>query len=182
MMRELHLSDTGSFLQSQQNGYLTSLINDINPQFEYHLGNRNFGINATDAITGGIAVPHNSMVFQANGIAAYVSNASEKTNAVGMYSLARASAASVRLWGSNPVATDNGFATVTVTGIEVDVNASQRSTVAQGITVQGGWSAQPDVANGVRIVVPSGGYHWLNGLGTDDSAAVNGLVLEHRRR
>lgn len=174
---ELHLSSTGSFLRSQQNSYLTSLVNGINPQFEYHSGNRNFDINTTDAITGGIAVPNNSMVFQANGIAAYINNASEKTNAVGVYSLARASADSIRVWGSNPVATDNGFANITATGIEVDVNASQRSTVAQGITVQGGWSAQPDVANGVRVVVPSGGYHWLNGLGTDDAAAVNGLVL-----
>jgi hypothetical protein len=161
------------FTNTQGNVPNFVLLNGINPITEF--SNWQGGNNATDALAVGVAVPSTSTVFGAFGLAAFCTNASTATAAAAGFFSGRSTAAGVTVWGINPAVNDSGFAS-TIQGAEIDVGASNAATVAAGVNVTSGFSA--NVTNSTAFSVGSGGtYPWQWAFVSHDGAAVNGLWL-----
>jgi hypothetical protein len=127
-------TNAGVFTNTQENATLTSSINGLNFGTEYQAAQgNNF---TTEGFSGGVVIPSNSTVHQADGISGFVTNSSTSTNAVGAYSQTRCLANNTTCWGANFVSRDvAGLTTgVTLYGNEIDVNPLSPTTAYNGIT------------------------------------------------
>ena len=167
----LNASPTGVYTNTQMNQIATFLLNGLDPETEFQAEQ---GANyATEALTAGIDIPSSATVYQANAVAGYVNNDSTTTNAVAGYFSGRSGASSVDIWGINAIVQDTaGQTSVSMIGIEVDINANNVGTSGAGITVTGSFSAQPTSFEAITIGKP-GSNQFTAGL-TVKAGAVSG--------
>jgi hypothetical protein len=172
----------GIFTNLTMNTPFSALTNGLSPLTEFQSAQGSE--YSTDGVTSGVSVPASSSVFQVNGLAAYVRNASATTAGVGLYAQGRCNAATngARCWGANLVATDhldNGDASSTSStlyGIEVDwdptnsgdagvgeLSIANASTGMTGQTLGTAFEAQ---ANSKANLI------WHDGFDTADGAAL----------
>ena len=166
----------GIYTNTQMNLLLSSILNGADPSAIYFAS---YGNYATEALTGAIDVPDGSTIYQANAVSGYIKASDASTNSVAGFFLAQTNINGASVWGLNPVVIGSTANTgVTITGIEVDVNVNNASSVAQGITLQGSWSANPTTAAGIRLITPGGtSRKWTSFLSSDDSSTDLGLFL-----
>ena len=134
----------GIYSSTQQNEEFTVLLNGLSPsaQFSAQQG----GLHATEAITGGIAVPSTATVHQESAIAGYVTTQSPTTNAVAGYFQGIATANGTGVWGINAIVSDTGITGAnTIYAAELDVNAGSTSPTYLGLSIVGASSVQPAV-------------------------------------
>lgn len=165
------------FTNTQMNLYAASLLNSIVPGTEY---SGSFAGNfATEGLTGGVAVGSGSTVYQANGVAGYVDASSTTTNTVAVFGLAKAKAASTKIWGSNFVAETGNNAITTAVVQELDANNFNASAaVFNGLSILGGSTQQPIAGNAISIGAMGTGIKWPTaGIFIGDGAAANGMVI-----
>lgn len=176
----LTLSNPGVFSNAQMNVYLQSLVNGCSPSTEIG-GNA----NATQAITGCVAVPAGTVNNNSAGVAGFATSLADSAgrahgNAVGGYFQGKAIGANSAAWGINFLAYNQGTASgVNITGFEGDIGVDLGSTPAY---VRGGVLALSNGPNGsgtmpvnsigleiLSIVAPT--LQWNRGLQIDDGAA-----------
>lgn len=164
----------GVFTNSQMNEFVQALVNGISPltEFQAAQGGTHY---ATEALTGAIAVPNTSTVYQTNAVAGYVNNASTSSNPVGVYGSGRALVNSVKVWGINSVAmAGNGITGAQLISCEVDLNnntgsdaTSGQSNLMVGISIQSGGSNKGQT--GLFIASSASGNHWQNGISVNNA-------------
>jgi hypothetical protein len=165
----------GTFTNTQMNECWQSLVNGISPDTQFHAaqGSPNY---ATEAFTGGIAVPTTSSVFQTNAVAGYTSNASPTTNAVAGYFSAQALANGAHVWGLNPIVMDNGFAAAMI-GIEIDNNVTNVATTGAGLTLLGSFTVNPTSYPALVVAKPVGTGLWSSGIIVSNNATSSGVGI-----
>lgn len=130
------LSVPGQFTNTQMNESLQSLLNGCS-QLQVQAEP---GIFDTEALSGCIVVPGSSTVYQTNALAGYTVDQSPSTYADGLYTVAKAGANGVFLWGINPVCADTSylgtFADVTCNN-EIDQGVQSTTTAGNGLMLTG---------------------------------------------
>ena len=125
----------------------------------------------TLALSGAIIVPTGATQAGATAVGGYIVSNSSVTDAVGVQGFAFANAAGALIWGANFVAYDQvGVAGATITGIEVDVNPNNSTTIAAGISVGGSGLASPAQSRAFTINNLGPGIPWIYGFLTMDGA------------
>jgi hypothetical protein len=124
----------GTFTNTQMNQYLSSFVNGISTHLYHDVGYPGF---ATEAITGGMAVPSTAGIEQANGLAGYTTTACDSggrinCNAVGVFTYALTTGNGAAAWGANPVVSDSASVSSNLTGIEVDTGVGGTPTYVRG--------------------------------------------------
>jgi hypothetical protein len=166
-------AQTGVFTNTQGNVPFSVVLNGLNPATEF--SNAQAGNNATNAFTAAMAIPSGSTVYQANGIASFISNSSITTLGVSGFFAARSTLTGGKIWGINEDINDGGFAS-TLMADEVDVNISNASTVSDGLSVTATFTAHATNTSAVAIN-SSSTYPWGWGFISNDGAATIGLWL-----
>jgi hypothetical protein len=171
---------TGTFGSSQANLNMQISINGLNFATEY--SSQQGGNHQTEALSTGIVVPNTATTFQASAIGAYlVSNRipTPPGGDVAGYFSARAGVSGANIFGINTVATDSGFANVSLNN-EFDYNITNTGTFVVGMNVVLNATVPLTNVNGsngyvVRSVNPAG--KWSVGFYSATGAATTGLYL-----
>ena len=142
-----------------------SLLNGIN------IATENAGVNQTQALTGGIAIPNTSTEQEADGIGGYVNNSSTTTNGVAVYGRARIPVNGIAggVWGANFNITNCSMCTGSkMTDLELDMNQNgPDATFAQGLVQDGidiisAGTNKP--RNGIALTATAGANYWQLGM------------------
>lgn len=128
--------NSGTFTDTQMNLPMTSSVNGLNFQTEFQAA-EGLTHGATEAISGGIAVPSASSVLQANGLGGYTNNSSTTTFAFGGYFQSRCLANGTHCAGINDVAIDSGSLTSGVSLIGNDMVLAPRSVSTAYVALNG---------------------------------------------
>lgn len=170
----------GVFTNTQQNDSFYVLLNNIDPgtEYTYNYGGAQY---ATEAIVGGVKVPIDATVWQANGVAGYVQNFSTAlpTAAVGIYGNARCMSTGTKCWGGNVVSTSVSGANSELHGFEIDINAKNAADTATALSINGAWTATPSSSNAIVVARPNaagGTYRWGSALAISEGATSGGTA------
>lgn len=176
----LNIANGGVFTDTQMNLYLQSLINGLSPTTEFQ-GAQGAHVD-TEALTGGIAVPNGSTVFQSSALAGYLTNSSSNTNGVGGYFQCSVLTNSTKCWGANVVSRDVASLTngITLYGLENDVNPQNATSAYSNIigydavldTTQTGNYGAAFVAN-----TNAAGLSWAQGFATQSGHVLVALSV-----
>lgn len=124
----------GTFTNTQMNLGYSFETNGLTPLDGYQLSHS--GHVATLGVVTTMAVPSGSTVYEADGFASYVTNASTTTGACAGSFYAYNVAAGTTSYGLNPLVSDQGHVS-TVVGAEFDIGASNTGSTAYGINMIG---------------------------------------------
>lgn len=178
--------NAGTFSNAQMNLYLQSLINGCSPSTEIS-GNA----NATQAITGCVAVPAGTVNNNSAGVAGFANSLADSAgrthgNAVGGYFQGRALANNSAVWGINPLCFDaQGLTGHNITCAEIDVGVSLGSTPAylRGLTIIaspgiGGVGTPGTNSIGIEMASTPGAFVWNKAIMLNRGISANGIVID----
>jgi hypothetical protein len=145
-------------------------------------GEPTFGIfNKVTGVGAGINVPAESTMLGCFGVAGYVKNFSDNSNAVGIYGQADRQADDALVWGMNSRTIDNGFGGLNIWGYECNLNIDNATTIGLGIDLVGGSTVEPNLSTAVNIqaigVFESPKKRWTYGLRTVAASCVVGVQI-----
>ena len=173
---KLALASTDPFNPGATNSYFQSIVNTMNVQTEFEAEQ---GSNdAINGVVGGVTGTY-SGIHQANGVAGFVNNSagsglSFQLAGVGGYFQARCTGINSACFGSNPLAaSSSSLSGVSLTGEEVNVNASNTSDTVKGVYLVGASTATPTADAPGFVLGPLGtSIKWSEGFKSLAGAAA----------
>jgi hypothetical protein len=156
-------TNPGLFDNSAYRQISTQSVNGCNNQNLY--SNLNGG-NEMAAFNACILVPSTATQRQDDAIAGMVDQQSGANSpAVGVFGGALGDSVGARAWGANFVAIEvAGKPTGAMEGVEIDYNVNNATSIPNGLSVTGAWSAQPASGTAVEISQNNAGFSWPSGL------------------
>lgn len=151
-------TNAGTFTNTQMNLGHTYVTNGLSPQSGYQMSHA--GDFATLGAVYTMAVPSTSTVYEADGLASYVTNASTTTGVAAASFYAYNVAAGATSWAQNILVSDQGFAS-TVMACEIDVGASNTASAAYGFNLVGVFpTGTPATAVPFQVSVLNHPWQW----------------------
>ena len=139
----------GTYTSTQNNFALQVLLNGLSPTAEFAYTHP--GSKATQVIVGGVAVPADSQVEEADAAYFYATTLTSTTGAVGLVGCARTLTDGAFAFGGNFIANDSGF-NANCCGLEIDVGCTNASSGGFGLSFIGNFPAgTPFTSVGIAI-------------------------------
>jgi hypothetical protein len=156
-------TNSGLFDNSAYRQVFTQSVNGCNNQTLYSALN---GGQEMAALNACILVPSTATQRQNDAVAGMVDQQSGANSpAVGVFGGALGDSTGARAWGANFVAVElPGKPTGAMEGVEIDYDVANATSVPNGLSVTGAWSAQPSNGTAIEVSMNTAGNYWPFGF------------------